>query len=112
MRPDFEGFSAEDVARALQRGAELREVHEDELSDISLIDFSSESESDSEHGDEDDGNLPWSENLSPIVIPNFSETTGLTTILGDEKNELDFLSLIFIPELYVKNEGGVGNAQK
>lgn len=97
---DFEGFTAEDVERAIQRGGEL---NQGDLSDISFSDFSSEEEDEcTQSDDEPEEEIEnWSENLSAITIPDFSETVGPTTVLDGEKNELDFLSLIFTPAIYV-----------
>ena len=93
----FEGFTPEDVLRAIERGAEVQQIHEDELSDIS---FDEEFEEESENNESESSDDEWSDTLAQVDIPQFRETSGPTTPMKADKNELDFLELLFPDEIY------------
>ena len=94
---EFEGFTPEEVVRAIERGAEVQQIHEDELSDIS---FDEESEEESENNESESSDDEWSDTLTQVDIPQFRETSGPTTPMEADKNELHFLELLFPDEIY------------
>jgi hypothetical protein len=52
---EFEGFTPDDVIKAIEKGAQLRQINDGELSDISfdeVDDKQSQSESDNDENDE------------------------------------------------------------
>ena len=97
----FEGFPPDDVIKVNQKGSELRQLNEDELSDISFDDLAeNECENDDCDSESNDGKDEiWKDTLSAIQTPAFTQRNGPTTVMNAEKNELDFVSLIFIPEI-------------
>ena len=98
---ELEGFTPDDVIKAIQKRSELRRLNEDELSDISFDDLAeNECENDDCDSESNDGEDEiWKDTLSAIQTPAFTQRTGPTTVMNAEKNELDFVSLIFIPEI-------------
>ena len=96
---EFEGFTPNDVMIGFEKGAQLRQINDGELSDVSFDeddddDEQSQSESDNDENDE------WSDTLSDIKIPDFTEPVGPKTVMTADKNEFDFLQLIFPPEIF------------
>lgn len=113
---DFLGFTAEDLP------CYTREADSD--SDISVSDLESEDDdiplahfrsaggdsgaSQSQHTvdmtgaltDQTTGTERWSSQLKNIVVEDFTEASGPVNILDKEKNEVDFLNLIFSEEIY------------
>ncbi|CAC5420393.1 unnamed protein product [Mytilus coruscus] len=90
---EFEGFTPEDVIQSIEKGAQLQQINDDELSDISF-DEGDEDESQSESGS-DDSEDEWTDALSQIDLPVFTESVGPTTAMTADRNELDFLNLMF-----------------
>lgn len=106
----FEGFELEDVEKAEDTYVYHLLALDDALeqgSDLEVLDIESESdhESETESSDDDDIVLAdynrWTDNIRDINIPAFiGPQPGPTQILQADKNELDFLNLLFPEELY------------
>lgn len=102
---EFEGFESEDVEQAdntyIYHLLALDDAVE-QGSDLQVSDIESESdrESETESSDDDDIVLAdynrWTENSRDINVPAFSgPQPGPTQTLEADKNELDFLNLLF-----------------
>lgn len=109
---EFEGFELEDVEKADNTYVYHLLALDDAVeqgSDLEVSDIESESdrESETESSDDDDIVLAdynrWTENLRDINVPAFNgPQPGPTQTLEADRNEIDFLNLLFPEELYSK----------
>ena len=91
---EFLGFENENVERARKRGGQQSS---DEL-DIS-VDFSHREES-SSNDDEEIVEEAWSTDDSPIRVHEFTERTGATSRIAEDRTPLDFFLLMFPENLF------------
>jgi hypothetical protein len=76
---EFEGFTPDDVIKAIQKGSELRRLNEDDLAE-------NECENDDCDSESNDGEDEiWKDTLSAIQTPAFTQRNGPTTVMNAEK---------------------------
>ena len=98
---EFLGFDLDDIKEAEEKYVRQLNVLDDLDSDVK---FSEMGSSDEEEIDSDDDTVlvdiaKWSDHLRPIQIAEF---TGPTTVVENNKRELDFFNLLFPEALLIE----------
>ena len=93
---EFVGFEAADLGSTSRTAADNQSESDISVSSVNTSDLSDFSDADQPV----DTPPNWKHEKTPITVCDFEETVGPTTTLTADKNELDFLDLLFPPMLY------------